>query len=233
MKIKQLKKIFTIMLYILIIATIMSIFIIRHFSYKIKYNFNRYIVSEVERIVVLIINDSVNDELENIDVDNLFVVNKNGSNVNSFNVNNKSLNKVQRRINRRIENSIRLVSSGKIRKVDKYFRTMSDIDYETIKGGIVYYITSGNMTGNIFMNNLGPKIPIKFSMSGGTISSIENNVKEYGINNAMIEIRINIKINMIINMPYISKKIVVKTNAPIGTKIIQGSIPDYYLGDSR
>ncbi|MBR3161897.1 MAG: sporulation protein YunB [Bacilli bacterium] len=228
---KRLKKISTIILYIIVIAIIISILIIKFFSSRIKPNFNRYIVSEVERIVILIINDSVNNELENVDVDNFFVVN-NDSNSNSFNLNNKDLNEVQRRINKSIDNNIRLISSGKIREVDKYFNSMSDIDYETIKGGIVYYIISGNVSGNIFMNNLGPKIPIKFSMYGGTISNIVSDVKEYGINNAMIEIRINIKVNMIVNMPYISKKVVVKTSAPVATKIIQGSIPNYYLGSN-
>ena len=110
---------------------------------------------------------------------------------------------------------------------------MSDIDYETINGGIVYYITTGNISSNIFTNNFGPKIPIKFNMSGDIISNISNKVKEYGINNSLIEISINIRVNMIVNMPYVTRRVTVKTSMPIATRIIQGAIPEYYLGDNN
>ena len=229
---KKIKRILTIILYILIISFVMSIFVIKYFSYKIKPNFNRYVISEIERIITLIINDSINDDLTKIDSNSIFVLNNSGSDKVTIDIDNKKLNQIQRKINNHIEDDVRLVSSGKIKKMDKYFNTMSDIDYETIKGGIVYYIASGNISGNMFTNNLGPKIPIKFSMSGDTISTISNKIQEYGINNALIEIRINVKINMIVNMPYISRKVTIKTSVPIASRIIQGNIPGYYLGNS-
>ena len=69
-------------------------------------------------------------------------------------------------------------------------------------------------------------------MSGNTISNISSSVREYGINNALIEIRINIRVNMIIYMPYVTREITIKSSMPIVTRIIQGSIPKYYIDDS-
>ena len=221
---KKIKRTLTILLYIFLISLIISIITIKYFSNKIKPSINRYVSQELERIITLIINDTINNDLTDIDTNSFFITNN-----NSIDLNNKNINNVQRKINNHIEKNIRLVSSGKIDKIDKYFNTMSDIDYETIQNGIVYYITAGNISNNIFTNNLGPKIPIKFSMSGDSISNINSKVKEYGINNALIEIRINIKVNMIIYMPYVTKKVTVKTTIPIATRIIQGTIPQYYI----
>lgn len=228
---KKAKRLFTVLLYIILISFIASIIIIKYFSYKIKPSLNKYITSELERIITLIINDTINNDLTNIDTNNLFIMNDSNS-ITSIDLNNKIINSIQKRINNNIENNIRLVSRGKIKKIDKYFNTISDIDYEIIKGGTIYYIASGNISGSIFTNNLGPKIPIKFSMSGHTISSITSKVKEYGINNALIEVRIKIKVNMIVDMPYVTKTVTVKTSMPIATKIIQGFIPEYYIGNN-
>ena len=228
---KKTKRLFTILLYIILISIIISIVIIKYFSYKIKPSLNRYLISELERIITLIINDTINNDLTNIDTTNLFIM-KDNNNITSMDINNKAINSIQKKINNHIEDNIKLVSSGKIKELDKYFNTISEIDYETIKGGTIYYISSGNISGSIFTNNLGPKIPVRFSMSGHTISNIKTKVKEYGINNALIELSINIKVNMIIDMPYVTKKVTINTSMPIATRIIQGKIPEYYIGNN-
>ena len=220
------KKIFTITLYIILISIILSIFIIKYFSTKIKPTLNRYVTAEIERIITLIINDTINNDLTNIDTNSVFITN----NKDTIDLDNKKINDIQKKINNHIEKNIRLVSSGKIKELDKYINTMSHIDYETIDNGLVYYISTGNISGSIFTNNIGPKIPLKFNISGNTVSNISNNVKEYGINNALIEIKINIKVNMIIDMPYVTKKITIKTSMPLITRIKEGPIPDYYIG---
>ena len=226
---KKIKKLFTIILYLFIISIILSILIIKYFSTKTKPAINRYVTSEIERIITLIINDTINNDLNTINTNNLFTTNNNNS-INSLDLNTAKINNIQKKINNHIEKNIRLVSNGKIKNLDKYFNTASSIDYKNINNGIVYYISSGNISGSIFTNNLGPSIPLKFNMSGDVISNINSTVKEYGINNALIEIKINIKVSMIIDMPYVTKKVNIKTSMPITTKVIQGSIPEYYIG---
>ena len=43
------------------------------------------------------------------------------------------------------------------------------------------------------------------------------------------KVKIKVKVTMQINMPFVSKETTVKTSVPIVMKIIQGTIPDYYL----
>ena len=150
---KRFKRLFTTLLYILVIALILAVFIIKYFSNKIKPTFNKYAESEIKRIITLIINDTISNDLNDMDANSFFIINSNNT-INSFDLNNNKINRLQKKINKHIEDNIRLVSSGKINKIDKYFNSMSDIDYETIKGGIVYYIATGNIAGSIFTNNL-------------------------------------------------------------------------------
>lgn len=227
---KKISKLPTIMLYILIIALILSSWLLYEFSQKIEPGLTKYAISEVKRISTLVINDSINKDMTNMDLTNIFDVEKNSNNeIVTLDLNTNNINKILNSVNKTIQSNLKKIESGKINDLDNYFKDFSDIDYEEIKEGIVYYIPTGNFSGNILTNNIGPKIPIKFSMTGDVISSIDSSIKEYGINNAMIEVKIKVKVTMQINMPFVSKETTVKTSVPIVMKIIQGTIPDYYL----
>jgi hypothetical protein len=54
------------------------------------------------------------------------------------------------------------------------------------------------------------------------------NIKEYGINNSMIEVILNIEIEIRIMLPFISESIKVQKEVLLENKIIQGNIPEYY-----
>lgn len=230
---KKIKKLSTILIYIIFIALLLSIILIKYFSYKIKPGLNKYVVSEVERIITLIINDSVSQELNRINSNSILNRESNNEKVSLYNINMIEINKIQNNINKKIQKNIKMVSMGEINKIDKYFSSMSDIDYENLCDGVVYYISSGNLSGSIFTNNLGPKIPIKFLLDGSVISKINSRVVEYGINNAILEIKIDIRVSIVVNMPYVTKKVTVKTSNIIFNEIIQGEIPEYYFKDKK
>ena len=230
---KKRYKLVTIMLYILIIGLIISFITIKHFSKKIEPAVTKYAISEVKRISTLVINDSINKDITNMNLDNIFDIERNNNNeIITIDLNTKVINKLLNSVNKTIQTNLKKVENGQISNLDNYFEDFSDIDYEEIKDGIIYYIEAGTFTGDFLLNNIGPKIPIKFKMTGHVMSKIDSNVKEYGINNAMIEVKIKVSVTMIINMPFVSKEVNVNTNVPIIMKIIQGTIPEYYLGNN-
>ena len=59
-------------------------------------------------------------------------------------------------------------------------------------------------------------------------SYLKTNVKNYGINNVMIEISIQIDVEERILLPFHSKKIAVSSEIPLAIKIIEGQVPNYY-----
>ncbi len=96
--------------------------------------------------------------------------------------------------------------------------------------GIVLEVPSGIITDNYLFANIGPRIPVKISMTGEFESYVSSEVKEYGINNAMITIYINIEVTERITMPFITENITVDNKIPIFMTVINGTIPNYYIG---
>lgn len=227
---KKLPKLVTIMLYIVGITFILSLIIIRYFSTKLEPALKYYLSTEVKRVLSLVINDTISNTTNNIDINNIIVTNNNSNNID---INTKYVNQILSNINKDIEKNLRLIEAGKINNLKKYFSSLSDIDYEELKGGVIYYISSGNISGNILTNNIGPKIPIKFAMAGHVTSKIDSNIREYGINNALLEINVNVSVNMNVNIPFVTKEVKVETSMPLIIKVVEGEIPDYYLTNSK
>ena len=60
--------------------------------------------------------------------------------------------------------------------------------------GIITYIPFGMVTGSSLLYNLGPKIPVKLSLVGDVVTGFSTDVTEYGINNALIKLMIDVKV---------------------------------------
>lgn len=94
----------------------------------------------------------------------------------------------------------------------------------------VYYIPFGAITNLSSSNWIGPKIPIKVMTSGNIETRFETDIREYGINNLVLETYIIINVNTNILLPYTSSNVVVNHKIPIVKKIIEGKIPPVYGG---
>ena len=53
-------------------------------------------------------------------------------------------------------------------------------------------------------------------------------VKNYGINSALIEVYVNLKIQEKIILPFYNENIEMKTKVPVALKIVTGTVPKYY-----
>ena len=214
----------------MMISLISSIVLINYYGKRIKPNLIKYGESETKRIITIIINNTIhNITKDNLDLKSIIKVEKNNQNqINSIDFDSQKITKIEDYINRNIYVNIKAIENGKLNQ-DINIKEISKVDYEEIQNGIIYYIPYGNITNNILINNIGPKIPIKFTTSGEVTSNIDTKVKEYGINNALIEVSVKVSVTMIINMPFVGKEVTVKNKVPIFMKIIQGELPNYYL----
>ena len=97
------------------------------------------------------------------------------------------------------------------------------------KDGIVIMIPSGIVSNNYLFANLGPRIPVKISLTGEFESCISTKVEEYGLNNALISIYINIKATEQITMPFITEKVEIENQIPLSIYVVNGKIPEYYI----
>ena len=65
-------------------------------------------------------------------------------------------------------------------------------------------------------------------MRGSITTNIDTKLTNYGINNALVEISINISMEEQILLPYTVKTITVENSIPVVLKIIEGTVPKYY-----
>lgn len=85
-------------------------------------------------------------------------------------------------------------------------------------------------TNNVFLYNLGPSIKLKIKYADSIITKLYTKVTDYGLNNAMIELFVNISINGKALSMVDSNDIVVNYDLLISSKVINGKVPSMYGG---
>lgn len=178
-----------------------------------------YATSEIKNISVSIINNTISEELDHFNNDVVKISKNSNDDIQMVEFDSKLVNKILTDLTKQILLNLKEIENGKINlSFDKI-----DID-----GQLLYEIPLGRITNNVFIGNLGPKIPIKMNIIGDVYSNIKSNIKEYGINNALLEIMINITVNERIIMPFMTNQSKISIDVPVSIRLIQGNIPKYY-----
>ena len=188
-----------------------------------------YAESEVTNLMTLIINKSVSMQLEgSFDEDVLFdIVRDSDGNVNLIDFNSLEVNKVLKSVIDCVALNLKLVEDGRFLETNIF--NDEKVDRDNLSRGIIYEIPIGAVTKSSLLANMGPKIPVKMHIIGDVVANVATSVKEYGINNVLLQIGIYVEASGMVNLPFVSKKIMVNTTIPLSLKLIQGRIPNYYL----
>lgn len=216
------KKKFGILLITLLIIIIFSMLVIRVINKNVTPTVMEYSKSEIKRIASIIINKSINDEIiKLIDVDKLFIVDKSsGDEIITVTLDSGVVNSITNAISDACENNLRLVE-------ERRFSELKDFNINEQ----YFYVPSGVAFNNTFFNSLGPLIPIKLKIIGNVTSGLETDVKDYGINNSLITVSIEVKVELMVILPLSTDYVSITNYVPIAVKMIQGKVPDYYGGN--
>lgn len=185
-----------------------------------------YINVESERLVNNIVNKTVNDEVKKINIKNLLIEN---SLENTFSYNTKVINSLETEIANSIQNNLIEIDDGFI---DEYFipSRVKNGRFKKIKNGVLCDVSIGSLRGSALFANVGPTIPIKLLFSSQLKTNVDVEVNTYGINNAIVKVYFLVEIDEQITMPLTSKRKKIKIKKPVAVDIIQGQIPNYYIG---
>ncbi len=187
-----------------------------------------YAEIETERIAMAVINKSILKYTTNEGLEDLIITNTNENNeIVSVDFNAVNVNNILYSITNSIEQNLILLDKGKF---DELNIPISNVYEKSDISGIVYYIPFGVVTGASIIADIGPKIPVKNKIVGSVYSNIKTEVIEYGINNAMIKIYIEVEVIEQVILPFTSKKVNVKSELPVFIKLVQGKIPSVYGG---
>ncbi len=189
-----------------------------------------YAQLRVEQLGNQIINNAVSKEvLEELDVNKLFITAKNSNGqIVSIDFNPIIVNIVLNEATDVIQKNLKALEKGELHLIDDYKNIFLGYDIERLRKGIIYEMPLGIITNSSLLANLGPRIPIKFSLMGSLVANIETKIKNYGINNIIMEVFIYIRINNRLILPLLSKDINYIITIPVVTKIMPGEIPKFY-----
>lgn len=218
-------------IFIVIMLIIMIVLTLNFISLKVNPVLLDYAQMEARKIASIIINDAVNQNITNdIDIEELFIITRDTNNeVKTIDFNPIIVNQILTETTILVQSNLRYLEQGKVDMLNLMNNALIDYNQDKLKQGIIYEIPSGVIFGNSFLANIGPKIPVKFSLVGDIVGYINTNVTDYGINNALIEVNIVLELSEQVILPFVSEKITIDTTIPVALKLIQGSVPNYYL----
>lgn len=220
---------FLILIFILIISILFLT--LRFINMRVNPVLLDFASLESRKLASIIINNAVSKNVtQNINIDDLFLITKDETGeIKTIDFNPITVNKILTQTTNSVQVNLKYIEQGKVELLDLTTNALIDYDIDKLKKGIIYEIPTGVIFGNSFLANIGPKIPVKLSLVGDIVSYINTKVTNYGINNALIEINIVLELAEQVILPFASDKIVIETSIPVALKLIQGTVPRYYM----
>lgn len=105
--------------------------------------------------------------------------------------------------------------------INSYFKNI------TTKNQSYILFPMGMLSNNPFLYNFGPKIVLSYDYLTSVILSVDIKVKNYGINNVLVETYITINIKQSILKPTVENIINYKKKFLLSSDIIYGKVSDY------
>ena len=187
---------------------------------------------EVNKFSTILINKAVAQVLDDkINTDNLFdtLMNDNGE-IQTIDFNPIIVNQVLNIATTVVQDNLKLLEEGNLDTIGIYDMDLPENRINDLKEGIITKVPVGVVLGNSVLSNLGPEIPIRLHYVGDVNSNVYTDIKQYGINNALVEIGISLEMTAQIILPFTTNKLKLDCDIPLAIKMIQGKIPNYYGG---
>lgn len=213
-------------LLVLILIIISVIYIFKVFNDKALPQLLSYSEIETKKIVSSVINSTVIKEISNnIKPDDLFITIKdNNNNIKSIDFNSSAVTNLLYQTSLLVERNLKYLENGEVDKLN-----LSNLSNDKLKKGIIYELPSGIIFNNAILNNIFPKIPVKIDLIGNIFCKLNTEVNDYGINNALIKVNINVEVEIKILLPFVSNNSKISVDIPIIMKLVEGNVPSYYF----
>ena len=216
------------------ISLCVSVLAILSFSAKSLYpTFLNYAKMQTNKLSTALVNKAIQTTiLEDLKDDDIILVDYNNEGVAScVEFNTYSINKITSKVASSVYNNLKYVEEGNIEKIE-YDKLGLEVDSNLLAKGIIYEIPYGMAFNNALLANVGPRLPVRFTVIGEVTSLVESQVTQYGINNALIEVIAMLTIKMQVVIPLATSISEIVYPIPIAIKAINGTVPTFFQGNN-
>ncbi|RSK24625.1 sporulation protein YunB [Bhargavaea beijingensis] len=127
-----------------------------------------------------------------------------------------------------VSDHLEMAEAGELNTLPKLENIEYDVETMKDRDGIVFFVPLGQALGMPIIGNLGPKIPIRFHVIGDVHANPNTEIREFGINNALVQVDAIIQVNVRIIVPFASKQSRVEQRIPIAIGLVQGQVPHIF-----
>lgn len=214
MKLRKKIKISTIIVFLVLTIFLFSFLMIKNFSKNISPRLIENVESKIKKESTDIVVNSFNkDILEQYDLKNIIILNKNSKEeIIAVDFNIENAYDIVLAVARNIKDGL-----------DNLNKNQDNKDY-------IILVPMGIGANNVYLANLGPKIPVKIDFIETLSTSLYTKVKSYGINNSLIEVYMKVILKEEILIPFTSKKVNNECEILLSSQIVEGIVPSIYNG---
>jgi len=215
---KKKNKIFLIIIFVFLVDIIFFNYFIERLGQSISYTAK----IKIEELTKYHLNQTVKKFL-NIDTSDYIKVNLVNNSIVNVDIDNNKCNLLLSKIIREVETNIYDLEMGKI-------ENYHNLEMLRANNGIVVFMPIGVTLNNSLFSRLGPKVPVKVSFLENLSAYVDVEVENYGINNSLIKLFINIDVEEVVELPIEKDKNVVSYKFLIASKLINGEVPSVLGG---
>lgn len=209
------------------LISIISVFLVHIYGVKTT-KYTVILVNEkIDKVLYQFFNELItNDIINKESVNDILEITKNSKGeILTVNYDLERTYKILTDVSNRLTSAINDLENGKIDVsiYDKYL--------ENGKNGLVLNIPLFISNNNIFINNIGPKIPVLVNFNENILTNIKTKVTNYGFNNALLEIYITVEMQKLIITPLKKDEEKFNYDILVAALVVNGSVPNFYGGN--
>ncbi len=215
------------MIIVFFCALIMALLLFNNYAKNSSEKITLIVNEKIDKILYQFFNELITDDIINKEnINNILEFTKNSrGEILTVNYDLEKTYKILTDISKVLKKGIDDLENGKI-NISSYDQYLKSGKY-----GLIFQVPLFISSSNIFINNLGPKIPIGINFNENLLTNIKTKVKSYGFNNALLEIYVVVEMQKTLITPVKKDNDKLSYDILIGALVINGSVPSIYGTD--
>ena len=200
---------------------VLTFLLLYYFNNKFIKTLNTFIDVDAKKISSYVVNKSIMD-IGSFNSDKYLIKSDSGI---TYNIN--EINKYRSKLARVVQENFSKIEYGNFNDYPDYIQ-FDRKRYKYVRSGFLCEVNFNSINNLVILSNVGPTIPIKLTFLGDIGIYIDIKIKEYGINNVVVQLNAVVLISNQVSMPLNSSVQKIKIIEPISMDIVEGKIPNYY-----
>ncbi len=131
-------------------------------------------------------------------------------------------------ISRQIQEALSSILNRAYEQFQEHQIDVLEPKQRSISSKVIYEMPLGMLLHVPFLAELGPKVPIHMRLLGDVMGMVVSKVTPYGINNALVEISVEMTVRVQVFSFFVVEELEVMQTIPLSLEVFEGEVPTIY-----